>query len=93
MKQVKTIDIDGTSYVLPASISDSKLSELAGALLLLRRVDYCSDRDYRKAFHYPEQDSARVRLGTKSVYENEEQGMAARDEYNATLPVKLEAAA
>jgi hypothetical protein len=85
MQTVKTLEIDGTPYLLPAGFSDSKISELAGALLLLRRVDYCCDKDYRQSFHYAESDSVRVRLGTKHLYGSEQEAKAARDEHNATL--------
>lgn len=85
MQTVKTIEIDGSTYLLPAGITDNKLAELAGSLLLLRRVDYCCDNEYRKTFHYPEQDSARVRIGTKQVYDTQEAAHNARDLHNGLL--------
>lgn len=85
MNTIKTIEIDGTAYALPAGMTDTKLAELAGALLLLRRIDYCCDKDYRESFHYADQDSVRVRIGTKRIYDNEQQAKAARDAHNESL--------
>ena len=47
MKTVKTLEIDGTSYAIPDTMTDNKLADLAGALLLLRRIDYCCGNEYR----------------------------------------------
>lgn len=92
MKTVKTLEIDGTVYVIPESMTDSKIADLAGAMLLLRRVDYCCDSDYRLSFHWPEADSVRVRLGTKQVYETEAAARTARDARNAEIEAAKETA-
>jgi len=85
MKTVNTIEIGGATYVIPAGVSQAKLIEVAGLLLMLQRIDYCSDRQYRKSFYFVEQENARIRLGTQTVYENEAAANAARDAHNATL--------
>ena len=85
MKTVKTLEIDGTSYAIPDTMTDNKLADIAGALLLLRRVEYCCGNEYRASFHWPEADSVRVRLGTKQVYETEAAARDARDARNAEL--------
>jgi hypothetical protein len=86
MKHLKFVEIDGTQYALPAGMSDSKLAELAGALLLLQRIDYCSSKDYRKSFHFRMEENVRVRIGNRDAYLTEAEASAARDAYNATLP-------
>jgi hypothetical protein len=83
MKTVKTLEIDGTSYAVPDTMTDSKIADLAGALLLLRRVEYCCGNEYRDSFHWPEADSVRVRLGTKQIYRDETAARVARDAHNA----------
>jgi hypothetical protein len=85
MKTVNTIEIGGSTYVIPSGISQAKLIEVAGLLLMLQRIDYCSDRQYRKSFYFVEQENARIRLGTQTVYENEAAANEARDAHNATL--------
>jgi hypothetical protein len=85
MKTVNTIEIGGSTYVIPAGISQAKLIEVAGLLLMLQRIEYCSDRQYRKSFYFVEQENARIRLGTQTVYETEEAANAARDAHNAAL--------
>jgi hypothetical protein len=90
MKTVKTLEIDGTSYAIPDTMTDNKLADIAGALLLLRRVDYCCGNEYRASFHWPEADSVRVRLGTKQLYETEVAAREARDAHNAAQPKEAE---
>jgi hypothetical protein len=85
MKTVNTIEIGGTTYTIPAGISQTKLIEAAGTLLLLQRMEYCSDRQYRKQFYFAEQENARIRLGTQAIYESEEEAHAARDAHNKAL--------
>lgn len=85
MHQVKTIEVDGTLYIVPSSFSDAKLSEFSGMLLMLRRLDYCCDKEYRKTFYYADADSVRVRLGTKTIHATEEEAKATRDAHNETL--------
>lgn len=85
MKTVNTIEIGGTTYTIPAGISQTKLIEAAGTLLLLQRMEYCSDRNYRKQFYFAEQENARIRLGTQTIYESEEEAHAARDAHNKSL--------
>lgn len=85
MKTVNTIEIGGTTYTIPAGISQTKLIEAAGTLLLLQRLDYCSDRNYRKQFYFAEQENARIRLGTQTIYETEEAANEARDAHNKSL--------
>jgi hypothetical protein len=85
MKTVNTIEIGGTTYVIPSSVSQAKLIEAAGLLLMMQRIDYCSDKDYRKAFHFVERENARIRLGTQTLYETEEAAYAARDAHNKSL--------
>lgn len=92
MKTVKTLEIDGTSYAIPDTMTDNKLADLAGALLLLRRIDYCCGNEYRESFHWPEADSVRVRLGTKQVYETEAAARTVRDARNAELEATKETA-
>lgn len=85
MKTVNTIEIGGTTYAIPAGISQAKLIEAAGTLLLLQRMEYCMDQQYRKSFYFAEKENARIRLGTQTIYETEEEAHAARDAYNAAL--------
>ena len=85
MKTVNTIEIGGATYVIPAGVSQAKLIEVAGLMLMLQRIEYISGRDYRKSFHYIERENARIRLGTQTVYETEEEANVARDAHNAAL--------
>ena len=89
MKTIRTIELDGSTYSIPAGMTDTQLANLCGQLLLLQRVEYCCDRDYLKTFHYVNTDAgARVRLGTQATYATKDDATAARDAYNATLPEK-----
>ena len=93
MKTVNTIEIGGTTYVIPAGVSQAKLIEVAGLMLMLQRIDYCSDKQYRKSFYFVEQENARIRLGTQTVYETEEAANEARDAHNAALEPSSDARA
>jgi hypothetical protein len=90
MNQVKTLEIDGTSYAIPDTMTDSKIADLAGALLMLRRIDYCCGNEYRASFHWAEPESVRVRLGTKQIYRDEAAARVARDAHNAAQPKEAE---
>ena len=90
MKTVKTLEIDGTPYAIPDTMTDSKLADLAGALLMLRRLDYCCGSEYRASFHWAELESVRVRLGTKQVYRHESAAREARDAHNAAQAKEAE---
>ena len=86
MKTIRTIELDGVAYAVPAGMTDTQLASFCGMLLLLQRVDYCCDKKYAKYFNYPETECIRVRIGSREVYDNQALAKAARDAYNATLP-------
>lgn len=92
MKSIRTIELDGVTYAVPAGMTDNQLATVCGALLLLQRVDYCCDKDYRQSFYYVDEDCIRVRIGTRQVHASKDTAHAARDAHNATLPEKQETA-
>jgi len=92
MKTVDTISINGTMYAVPAGISQAELVKLSGTLLLLQRIDYHCDSEYRKSFHYLESERAAVRFGTLTVHGTSDEAKVARDAHNLTLEPKTETA-
>ncbi len=92
MKRIKTIELEGVVYAVPAGMTDAQLASVSGLMLQLQRVDYCCDRDYNKTFHYLDGDCARVRIGAREVHPDQASAHAARDAHNATLPEKQETA-
>lgn len=92
MKTVETISINGTMYAVPAGISQAELVKLSGTLLLLQRIDYHCDSEYRKSFHYLEAERAAVRFGTITVHGTSDEAKAARDAHNLTLAPQAETA-
>ena len=88
----KFIQIDGTKYAVPASMTDTQMGTLGALLLTLRRIDavYCSE--YKQHFNYVEQDSAVIRTGiSRDVHNSHESAKQARDEYNKLLSAVIPA--
>ena len=86
MKKVNTININGTLYAVRDGMKQADILEAASLMLMLQRIDYCCDSEYRKSFHYLEEGGyANVRLGTQTVHETEAEAKAARDAHNLTL--------
>jgi hypothetical protein len=93
MKTVNTISINGTLYAVRDGMKQADIIEAASLMLMLQRIDYCCDSEYRKSFHYLEEGGfAQVRLGTQAVHETEAEARAARDAHNLTLEPKTETA-
>lgn len=92
MKTVRTIELDGVSYAVPAGMTDNQLASICGTLLLLQRVDYCCDKEYRHSFYYTDDECVRVRIGSRKLHTSKDEAQAARDAYNATMPEKQETA-
>lgn len=92
MKTVRTIEVDGVTYAVPAGMTENQLASFCGQLLLLQRVDYCCDKQYKKYFNYLEDEHVRVRISTRDVYGSQASARTARDAHNSTLPEKEEAA-
>ena len=92
MKTIRTIELDGLAYAVPAGMTDNQLASFCGILLLLQRVDYCCDKKYTKYFNYLESECVRVRIGTREAYGSQASARTARDAYNATLPETQETA-
>ena len=88
MKTIRTIELDGLTYAVPAGMTENQLASFCGMLLLLQRVDYCCDKEYKRHFNYFEGECVRVRIGTREVYDSQASARTARDAYNATLPEK-----
>ncbi len=75
--------------MIPAGcLSIHQLASFCGMLLLLQRVDYCCDKEYKRYFNYLEGECVRVRIGTRETYGSQASARTARDAYNATLPEK-----
>jgi hypothetical protein len=88
MKTIRTIELDGLTYAVPAGMTENQLASFCGQLLLLQRVDYCCDKEYKRYFNYLEGECVRVRIGTRETYGSQASARTARDAYNATLPEK-----
>lgn len=87
LNKIKTIEIDGTTYALP-EMSNTDIAKITGFLLLLSRIEYTYDSDYKTRMDYLDGSCARVQLGTMEVYKDKITAYLIRDTYNKALAEK-----
>ena len=84
MKQVKTISIQGTSFVIPDTLTERQVQQLGGILLSLKPLQTHYSRGYSDAYSWAE-STARIEMGHANIYLSDEEAKQARDARNLTL--------
>lgn len=89
-KQIDTIEIDGSTYALPTSLTAKEIATLGALLLQLKRVRSAWCDDY-KNMHYLSAH-VQVQLGSTMIYASQAEATEAKDQYNAQLAAAKAAA-